>query len=84
MSETKTIVSAAVKSTPYIARLSLSLTWMYLTLGYRVRKTRGAFEKQLVAQGMSKENAKLLSESFEDLKNEITGGLKKAVISRSR
>jgi hypothetical protein len=49
-----------------------------------VRKTRGAFEKQLVAQGMSKENAKLLSESFEDLKNEITGGLKKAVISRSR
>ena len=84
MSETKTIVSAAVKSTPYIARLSLSLMWMYLTLGYRVRKTRGAFEKQLVAQGMSKENAKLLSASFEDLKNEITGGLKKAVISRSQ
>jgi len=84
MSETKTIVSAAVKSMPYIARLSLSLMWMYLTLGYRVRKTRGAFEKQLVAQGMSKENAKILSASFEDLKNEITGSLKKAVISRSR
>ena len=84
MSETKTIVTAAVKSTPYIARFSLSLMWMYLTLGYRVRKTRGAFEKQLTAQGMSKEDAKRLSASYEDLKNEITVGLKQAVISRGR
>lgn len=84
MSETETMVTAAVKSTPYIARLSLSLMWMYLTLGYRVRKTRGAFEKQLVAQGMSKENAKHLSASYEDLKNEITGALKQAVTVRSR
>jgi hypothetical protein len=57
---------------------------MYLTLGYRVRRTRGAFEKQLIAQGMSKENAKRLSASYEDLKNEITVGLKQAVISRGR
>jgi hypothetical protein len=49
-----------------------------------VRKTRVAFEKQLVAQGMSKQDAKRLSASFDDLKNEITGGLKQAVISRGR
>ncbi len=84
MSESKTMVTAAVKSTPYIARLSLSLIWIYLTLGYRVRKTRGAFEKQLVAQGMSKDDAKRLSASYEDLKNEITVGLKQVVISRGR
>lgn len=84
MSEARTMVTAAVKSTPYIARLSLSLMWIYLTLGYRVRKTRGAFEKQLIAQGMSKEDAKRLSASYENLKNEITVALKQAVISRSR
>jgi hypothetical protein len=83
VSEAKT-VTTALKSTPYIARLSLSLMWLYLTLGYRVRKTRVAFEKQLVAQGMSKQDAKRLSASFDDLKNEITGGLKQAVISRGR
>jgi hypothetical protein len=83
VSEAKT-VTATLRSTPYVVRLSLSLIWLYLTLGYRVRKTRVAFEKQLVIQGMSKQDAKRLSASFEDLKNEITGGLKQAVISRGR
>jgi hypothetical protein len=80
MGDSKSMVTAAVKSTPYIARLTVSLMWMYFTLGYRVRKTRGAFEKQLVAQGMSKEDAKQLSASYEDFKNEITCALKQAVI----
>jgi hypothetical protein len=84
MSESKSMVTAVVKSTPYIARLAVSLMWLYFTLSYRVRKTRGAFEKQLVAQGMSKENAKHLSASYEDFKNDITCALKQAVISRGR
>jgi len=82
MSETKQF-TAALKSTPYIARLSLSLLWIYLTFGYRVRKTRDAFEKQLTAQGMSKEDAKRLSAAYENLKNEITGALRQAVTSRN-
>jgi hypothetical protein len=82
MSEAKQF-TAALKSTPYIARLSLSLLWIYLTLGYRVRKTRVAFEKQLTAQGMSKEDAKRLSASYENFKNEITGALRQAVTSRN-
>ena len=72
MSETK-LVTTALKSTPYIARLSVNLLWIYVTLGYRVRRTRAAFEKQLIAQGMSKQDAKHLSASYENLKNEITG-----------
>jgi hypothetical protein len=59
--------------------MSMSLFWMYLTLGHRVRKTRKAFEKQLVMQGMSKEDAKRLSACFEELKNNITGILKRGV-----
>ena len=84
MSESKSMVTAVVKSTPYIARLTVSLMWLYFTLSYRVRKTRGAFEKQLIAQGMSKGDAKQMSASYEDFKNEITCALKQAVISRGR
>ena len=82
MSESNLIVET-VKSTPYIARLSLSLGWTYLTLSYRVSKTRRAFEKQLVAQGMSREDAKQLSASFEDLKNELTNIVKQGLTSRN-
>jgi hypothetical protein len=52
--------------------MSLSLFWTYWTLERRVQKTRKAFEKQLVNQGMSKEDAKRLSACYEDLKNSIT------------
>ncbi len=72
-------VTAAIKSSPYLARMSLNLFWMYLTLGMRVSKTRRAFEKQLVQQGMSEEDAKRLSQCFEDLKNNITGMLKQGI-----
>jgi hypothetical protein len=73
------VITAVIRSFPYLARMSLSLLWMYLTLGRRVSKTRKAFEKQLVQQGMSKEDAKRLSACFEDLKDNITGMLKQGI-----
>jgi hypothetical protein len=73
------VVTAVIKSSPCLARMSLSLFWMYLTLGRRVSKTRKAFEKQLTQQGVSKEDAKRLSACFEDLKNDITGMLKQGI-----
>jgi hypothetical protein len=73
------VVTAVIKSSPYLARMSFSLFWMYLTLGRRVSKTRKAFEKQLIQQGVSKEDAKRLSACFEDLKNDITGMLKQGI-----
>lgn len=77
-------VTTVIKSSPYLARMSLSLFWMYLTLGRRVHKTRKAFEKQLILQGMSKEDAKRLSVVFEELKNNITGMLKQGVAGSFR
>jgi hypothetical protein len=71
--------TAVIKSSPYLARMSLSLLWMYLTLGRKVSKTRKAFEKQLIQQGISKEDAKRLSACFEDLKDNITGMLKQGI-----
>ncbi len=70
------LAMAAVKSTPYVARLSLSLVWTYATLGYRVRRMRRAFERHLVMQGMSKVDAVRLSASFEDLRNDIINVVK--------
>jgi hypothetical protein len=59
----------------------LSLGWMYTTLGWRVRSTRRAFEKELLRQGMSKEDAKRLSEAFEELKDNVLGALRGGVFS---
>jgi hypothetical protein len=73
------ILTTMIKSSPHLAHMSLNLFWMYLTLGHRVRKTRRAFEKQLIQQGMSKEDAKRLSACFEDLKNNITAMVKQGI-----
>ena len=67
------------KSIPHLAIVVLNLLWMYVTLGRRVRKTRRAFEKQLMQQGMSKQNAQRLSACYEDLKDNITGMLKQGI-----
>jgi hypothetical protein len=74
------IFTTVIKSFPHLVLMALSLLWMYLTLGRRVRKTRKAFEKQLIQQGMSKEDAKRLSACFEDLKNGFTDMLKQGII----
>jgi hypothetical protein len=78
------MVTTMMQSFPLLVRLSLSLFWMYLTLGRRVHKTRKVFEKQLILQGMSKEDAKRLSACFEDLKNSITGMLKQGITGSFR
>jgi hypothetical protein len=64
--------------------MSIDLFWIYITLGRRVRKTRKAFEKQLMREGMSKTDAKRLSTCFEDLKNDITSMLKQGVTGSIR
>lgn len=73
------ILATVFKSIPHVAIVVLNLLWVYVTLGRRVRKTRRAFEKQLMQQGMSKQDAQRLSASYEDLKNNITGMVKQGI-----
>jgi hypothetical protein len=73
------MVKALFKATPHLALMGISLSWMYLTLGRRVRKTRRAFERQLISQGMSKEDAKRLSACYNELKNSITNMFRREV-----
>ena len=70
------IFATVFRSIPHLSILLLNLLWMYLTLGRMVNKTRRAFEKQLIQQGMSKQDAQRLSACYEDLKNNITSVLK--------
>lgn len=78
------IVTSVIKSTPQLTRMSLDLFWIYLTLGIRVSKTRRAFEKQLVQQGMSKEDARRLSSCYKELENNVVGMLKQGVATARR
>jgi hypothetical protein len=73
------IFATVLRSIPHLAMLVLNLLWMYVTLGRRVRKTRRAFEEQLMQQGMSKQDAQRLSGCYEDLKDNITGMLKQGI-----
>lgn len=68
----RSIISAGVS----LIRLLLSLLTLWLTLGWKVRKTRKAFEKQLIRQGMAKKDAKKLSAQYSKMKNEIMNSLK--------
>jgi len=67
-----TVISAGVS----LIHLLLSLFTLWLTLGWKVRKTRKAFEKQLIRQGMAKKDAKKLSAQYSKMKNEIMNSLK--------
>ena len=83
MPTSSTILTMA-KTAPNLIYITASLSWMYITLGIRVRQARGACEKQLTLQGMSKEDAKMISASFEDLKNDLTGTIKQSIFARGR
>lgn len=74
-----TIMKSMIKSTPHLSLLILNVLWVYLTLGMRVRRTRRAFEKQLIEQGMSKEDAQRLSLCFQDLKDNISAVVKQGI-----
>lgn len=73
------VITTVIKSTPHLARMTLSLSWTYITLGRQVRKARKAFEKQLMSQGMTQEDARRLSACFEELKNSFVGMLKQGI-----
>ena len=59
------LMITVIKESPYLVRMSFDLFYTYLTLGNRVRRTRKAFEEQLILAGMSIEEARHVSACFE-------------------
>jgi len=72
-------IRSVISIIPHLTRLLLSLLALWLTLGWKVRRTRRAFEKQLIRQGMAKKDAKKLSAQYSKMKNEIMNSLKGSV-----
>jgi len=81
MGRTRTALTILSVS-PYIVRLLWSLFAAWLTLGWKVRKTRKAFEKEVIKQGMSKEDAKRLSAQYKLLKDNLIKALKGYIRTR--
>jgi hypothetical protein len=79
-SETNMKVQSIIIAGLSLIRLLLSLFALWLTLGWKVRKTRRAFEKQLIRQGMAKKDAKKLSAQYSKMKNEIINSLKGSLV----
>jgi len=75
------MMSTVLKSSPYLARMSVDVFWMYATLGRRVRKTKRAFERELIGGGMSKADARRISNCFDELKNSVNGMVKQGATS---
>ena len=55
----------------HLSTLILNLIVIWLTLGWKVRKARKAFEKELVKGGMPKEAAKKLGKKYSSVKDEV-------------
>lgn len=71
------VISGAVS----VARLLSSLFLIYLTLGWKVRTAKRAFEKELIKEGMPKEAAKRMSARYAAIKDETLNFLKSRAIS---
>ncbi len=73
------LIVSMISGTANMVRLLSSLFLIYLTLGWKVRKARKAFERELIKQGMPKENAKRMSTKYAALKDEALSTLKRSI-----
>jgi len=64
-------ISTIIKGGLYLSKLVLDMFFIWLTLGWKVRKARKAFEKELVKSGMSRESAKKLAKKYSSVKDEV-------------
>ena len=64
-------ISTIIKAGLHLFKLVLNLIFIWLTLGWKVRKARKTFENELVKSGMPKEVAKKLGKKYSSVKDEV-------------
>ena len=74
-------IATVLKGICYILKMSGSLLSAWLTLGWRVGRARRSFEKQLVKGGMTREDARQVSEVYSELKDQMMSTVKGAISS---
>ncbi len=75
-------ISTIFKISAQITRLMVSLFWVWITLGWNVRKARKAFEKELVLRGIPKKQAKRLSKTLKTAKDQVIASVWKTASIR--
>lgn len=64
-----------------LTKLLGDLALIWLTLDWKVRRARKAFEKELIKQGMAKTDARRISAQFAALKENVENAFKRSLIS---
>lgn len=62
-----------------LVKLLANLFLIWLTLGWKVRKARKAFEKELIKQGMAKNDANRISAQYAALKDNVENAFKQSL-----
>jgi hypothetical protein len=62
-----------------LVKLLANLFPIWLTLGWKVRKARKAFEKELIKQGMAKNDANRISAQYAALKDNVENAFKQSL-----
>ncbi len=73
-------LSAVLSASANVFRLLGSLLAIWLSLGWQVRRARKAFERELIAQGMTPQDAQRLSAHLKILKDDIMNAFKRSII----
>jgi len=73
------LIVSVISGAANVVRLLSSLFLIYLTLGWKVRKAKKAFEKELIKQGMPQQDAKRMSAKYAALKDEALDTLKRSM-----
>jgi len=64
-------ITAIIRAGLHLIKLILNLGFLRLALGWKVKKARRAFEKELIKGGIPKEAAKKLGKKYASVKDEI-------------
>jgi len=64
-------ISTIIKAGLHLSKLIFDMFFIWLALGWKVRKARKAFEKELVKSGMPMEAAKKLAKKYSSVKDEV-------------
>jgi hypothetical protein len=75
------LITSVISGTVSVVRLLSSLFVIYVSLGWKVWRAKRAFEKELIKEGMPKEDAKRMGAKYAALKDETLNALKTRAFS---
>jgi hypothetical protein len=64
-------LTTIIKAGLHLFKLFLNLTFIWLTLDWKVWKAKKAFEKELIKSGIPKKTAKKLGKRYSSIKDEF-------------